>query len=98
MEKSVREKTWVVLGRRDARTVEAISAAFVDSEAGNLVLSAGDHSSRVISLREEASILDPYTTTIIEEEDIDAHEPTAHRPDTIRCRTLRQGLQDGTQS
>lgn len=36
MLKSVRLKTWVVEGRRDASTVEAMSAAFVDSEAGNL--------------------------------------------------------------
>jgi hypothetical protein len=33
---SVRLKTWFVDGRREARTVLAIRAAFVDSEAGNL--------------------------------------------------------------
>ena len=37
MLKRVRLKTWVVLGRREARTVEAITAALVDREAGNLV-------------------------------------------------------------
>ena len=37
MEKSVRLKTWRVEGRREARTVEAINAAFVLSEAWNLV-------------------------------------------------------------
>ena len=36
----VREKTCAVVGKRDASTVLAISAAFVDSEAGNLVQSA----------------------------------------------------------
>lgn len=36
MLKRVREKTWVVLGRREARTVEAIRAALVEREAGNL--------------------------------------------------------------
>jgi hypothetical protein len=36
MENSVREKTCVVDERRDASTVEAMSAAFVESEAGNL--------------------------------------------------------------
>lgn len=40
MEKRVREKTWVVLGKRDASTVEAIRAALVESDAGNLSLSA----------------------------------------------------------
>ena len=34
----VRLKTWVVLGKREARTVEAIRAAFVLREAGNLAL------------------------------------------------------------
>lgn len=33
MEKRVREKTWAVAGRRDARRVDAISAAFVDRDA-----------------------------------------------------------------
>ena len=32
----VRLKTWVVDGRREAKTVEAIRAALVESEAGNL--------------------------------------------------------------
>ena len=36
MEKRVRLKTCVVEGRREASTVEAMSAAFVESEAGNL--------------------------------------------------------------
>jgi hypothetical protein len=36
MLKSVRLKTWFVDGRREARTVLAIRAAFVDREAGNL--------------------------------------------------------------
>ena len=35
MEKRVRLKTWVVDGRRDASTVEAMRAAFVEREAGN---------------------------------------------------------------
>lgn len=35
MEKSVRLKTWVVDLRREASTVEAMRAAFVESEAGN---------------------------------------------------------------
>lgn len=34
----VRLKTWVVLGKREARTVEAMRAAFVLREAGNLAL------------------------------------------------------------
>jgi hypothetical protein len=36
MEKSINEKTWVVDGRREARTADAIMAEFVDIEAGNL--------------------------------------------------------------
>jgi 5S rRNA maturation endonuclease (ribonuclease M5) len=36
MEKRVNEKTCVVEGRRDASTVEAMSAALVEREAGNL--------------------------------------------------------------
>lgn len=36
MEKRVREKTCVVEGRREARTVEAMRAALVEREAGNL--------------------------------------------------------------
>lgn len=36
IEKRVREKTCVVEGRREARTVEAMRAALVDREAGNL--------------------------------------------------------------
>ncbi len=36
MENNVNENTWVVEGKRDARTVEAIRAAFVESDAGNL--------------------------------------------------------------
>ncbi len=38
MEKRVREKTWVVLGKRDARTVDAIRAALVERDAGNLAI------------------------------------------------------------
>ena len=38
MLKRVRLKTWVVLGKREARTVEAMRAAFVLREAGNLAL------------------------------------------------------------
>jgi len=34
IEKSVREKTEVVVGRREARTVEAMTAALVDREDG----------------------------------------------------------------
>ena len=37
MLKRVREKTCVVLGRREARTVEAIRAALVEREAGKLL-------------------------------------------------------------
>lgn len=40
MEKSIRLNTWVVEGSREARTVEAITAAFVEREAGNLVAPA----------------------------------------------------------
>jgi hypothetical protein len=36
MLKSVREKTCVVDGSRDASTVEAMRAALVESDAGNL--------------------------------------------------------------
>lgn len=36
MLKSVRLNTWVVEGRREARTVLAIRAALVEREAGNL--------------------------------------------------------------
>jgi hypothetical protein len=36
MEKRVIEKTWVVEVRREARTVEAINAALVERDAGNL--------------------------------------------------------------
>lgn len=34
----MRENTWPVEGRREASTVEAISAAFVESEAGIFLL------------------------------------------------------------
>ena len=37
IEKRVSEKTWVGLGKRDANTVDAMSAALVESEAGNFV-------------------------------------------------------------
>jgi hypothetical protein len=36
IEKSVSEKTWEVEGSLDARTVDAMRAAFVEREAGNL--------------------------------------------------------------
>jgi hypothetical protein len=36
MEKSVKENTCVVDGRREARTVEAIIAEFVEIDAGSL--------------------------------------------------------------
>lgn len=36
MEKRVNEKTWVVEGRRDASTVDAIIAEFVEIDAGRL--------------------------------------------------------------
>jgi hypothetical protein len=40
MENSIKLKTWVVDGRRDASTVDAMTAAFVDKDAGNLVAPA----------------------------------------------------------
>jgi hypothetical protein len=45
MEKRVREKTWVVEGRREASTVDAISAELVEMEAGSLFVSASVQSS-----------------------------------------------------
>lgn len=36
MENRVNEKTWVVDGRREASTADAIIAEFVDIEAGSL--------------------------------------------------------------
>ena len=41
MLKSVRENTCVVEGRREASTVEAMRAAFVERDAGNLGEEAG---------------------------------------------------------
>lgn len=41
MLKSVREKTCVVEGRREASTVEAMRAALVEREAGNLYRECG---------------------------------------------------------
>lgn len=43
MLKSVRENTCVVEGRREASTVEAIRAALVERDAGNLGEEAGKH-------------------------------------------------------
>jgi hypothetical protein len=40
MENNIRLNTCVVDGSRDASTVDAITAAFVDREAGNLVAPA----------------------------------------------------------
>lgn len=40
IEKSVKLNTCVVDGKRDANTVEAITAAFVDREAGNFAAPA----------------------------------------------------------
>jgi hypothetical protein len=34
MEKSVKEKTWFVYARREASTVDAISAEFVEMDTG----------------------------------------------------------------
>ena len=45
MEKSVSEKTCEVEGSLDARTVDAMRAAFVEREAGNLWRDTSDHAS-----------------------------------------------------
>lgn len=75
IENRVREKTWVVEVSREARTVEAMRAAFVERVAGNLAM-------RSVSLqfynlganiRLMRNSLHSHASAIIEKEDIDAH-------------------------
>jgi hypothetical protein len=42
MEKRVKLNTWVVEGRREARTVEAMRALFVEMEAGRCAASGAE--------------------------------------------------------
>ena len=75
MLKRVKLKTCVVLGRREARTVEDIRAALVDSEAGNLPVGLAP---TVVKGHENGdNSLNADSTSIIEEEDVDAHEDSA---------------------
>lgn len=48
IENSVKLKTSVVEARRDASTVEAMSAALVDNDAGNLAAAAAERSPTVV--------------------------------------------------
>ena len=86
MENNVNENTCVVDGRRDASTVDAISAAFVEREAGNLEM----HLAPVKSHRSGPCSLGTDLAPVIKEKNIDAHEPTAHRPYRIAGRGFRQ--------
>ena len=63
------EKTCVVDGRREASTVDAMRAAFVEREAGNLW-----HTSRCFSINaNHFDLLDAHAASVIEKEDVDAH-------------------------
>ena len=78
----VRLKTWFVDGRREARTVLAIRAAFVDREAGNL--------KRIVSVLLLLYVNDGFSLrfwpgTVVECEDIDAHEPATECPDAVNA-------------
>ena len=70
MEKSVSEKTWEVEGSLDARTVDAMRAAFVEREAGYLWKSMLEPP---FSTQGGGSWNSLDLATIIEEEDIDTH-------------------------
>lgn len=56
---SVRLKTCVVEGRRDASTVEAERAAFVDRDAGNLIMLISGVSQSLASDRDSHTLLQP---------------------------------------
>lgn len=98
MLKRVREKTWVVEGRREARTVEAIRAAFVERDAGNL---NGERGGRLVGVGREGRgggcLLDADAAAVVEEQDIDAHEPAAHGPDGVAGRGFGERFQDGAE-
>jgi hypothetical protein len=70
----------VVEVKRDASTVLAMRAAFVDSDAGNLYLRLTDWL-KIDKKSETQCLLCADATSVIEEEYIDPHQPTAHCPD-----------------
>ena len=76
----VRLNTWVVDGRREARTVLAIRAAFVESEAGNLWAMLAHFS---LSVRIWDYVLRLRAGSIVECEHVDTHQPAAQRPNTV---------------
>ena len=79
MLKRVMLKTCVVVGRREARTVEAMRAALVDREAGNLGLGQ-----EVLSrLGLVADLLCFDTGAVVECKDADDDQPRAYCPDGI---------------
>lgn len=83
---SVREKTSVVDVSRDASTVLAIRAAFVEREAGNL-------EARQFPSSSSYDLDDPLSSnsaSIVKEEHINEHQPAAHGPNGIAGRTLGQ--------
>lgn len=92
MLKRVRLKTWVVDGRREASTVLAMSAAFVESEAGNLC------NVNNLVLRGVSSgmrgLLCFWASAVVEGEHIDAHEPGAQRPDAVAACGFGEGFED----
>jgi hypothetical protein len=69
----VRLNTWIVDGSREARTVLAIKAAFVESEAGNLVELLAYSS----CVKPGGYILRLGASTIVKCEHIDTHQPAA---------------------
>ena len=68
IEKSTRENTWVVVGRRDANTTEAMIAALVESEAGNLIARINQQHPAIHSSR--SRILHNHPTPIIKAQTI----------------------------
>jgi hypothetical protein len=58
-------------------------AAFVEREAGNLDERVSFVVLSFFSRGTGGNVLDSDTTAVIEEKDVDAHQPAAHGPDGI---------------
>ena len=106
IENNVNEKTWVVEGRREAKTVDAIKAALVDNEAGSLDPNrtslnqprAWELFSGQVQVQARPNGLCSHRPSIIEEEDVDTHQPTTHGPDRVARDGLGQRLEDRAQT
>lgn len=111
MLKRTRLKTWVVVGRREASTTEAMMAALVEREAGNLrrpglVLLFSCMNEFPTPLREanrskwcsHGGLLYVHLTGIIKRQTIGQKQPRCHRPNRVRRDTFRQTSQNRGQS